>query len=289
MQINKLKQLIPQPIKRLKYNGQKQLKKLQTEWETISAKVNPKPIIVLGNQKSGTSAIAALLGEMTGQAFLIDMMKSNDRNIYEPVKKGEISFRDFIKLNKLEFSKNIIKEPNLTLFYDELVEHFPEAKFAFVIRDPRNNIRSMLDLFEIPGNLNQMEQEHYNRLVRSWPSIFDGTWLGIKGENYIEILAERWNYTANVYLQNRDQILLVKYEDFVKDKIGEIARLAEKLGLQPVKDISDKVDVQFQPAGGNKNVKWKQFFGEDNLARIEGICGEKMKQFNYLQSHEMSN
>ncbi len=289
MQVNKLKQLIPKPIKRLKNSGNKQFKKLQIEWETLFAKVNPKPIIVLGNQKSGTSAIAALLGEMTGLSFFIDMMKSNERNIYEAVKKGEISFAEFIKLNKLEFSKDIVKEPNITLFYDELVTYFPQAKFAFVIRDPRDNIRSQLDLFNIPGNLSEMEPEHYNRLIRSWPSVFDGRWLGLNGENYIEMLAYRWNYTAEIYLKNQDNIVLVKYEEFVKNKIYEIEQLARKLGLKPVKDISDKVNIQYQPAGGNKNKKLSTFFGKDNMARIESICGDKMKLFNYLPSTEMPN
>ncbi len=281
MESHKLKQLVPMPIKRLVYKTRELSAQVRLEIDTLIAQVNPKPIIILGNQKSGTSAIAALLGEMTGASFHIDMMKANEKNIYESVKKGEYSFSKFIQLNKLEFSKQIVKEPNLTLFYDELKEYFPQATFVFTIRDPRDNIRSQLDFFQIPGNLDQMTREHEQRLVRSWPSIFDGRWLGLEGENYIEMLAARWNYTADVFLLHPDEMRSFKYEDFVQDKIGTLRQLATDLGLSEAKDISAKLNRQYQPAGSNKNVKWKDFFGDDNLARIERICGERMKKFGY--------
>lgn len=289
MESHKLKKLVPMPIKRLVYKTRELSAQVRLEIDTLIAQVNPNPIIILGNQKSGTSAIAALLGEMTGLSFHIDMMKANEKNIYEAVKKGEYSFSQFIQLNKLEFSKQIVKEPNLTLFYDELKEYFPEATFVFTIRDPRDNIRSQLDFFQIPGNLEQMTREHEQRLVRSWPSIFDGRWLGMKGENYIEMLAARWNYTADVFLLHPDEMRSFKYEDFVQDKIGTLKQLATDLGLSEAKDISAKLNRQYQPAGSNKNVKWKDFFGDDNLGRIERICGERMKKFGYPFTTEQAD
>ena len=282
MSIKNLKKRVPLPIKHLVYKSRDFLGWVKLEFETITATINPNPIIILGNQKSGTSAIASLLGEMTGKSFHIDMMKANNRNIYKSVKSGEISFKKFLNINRLEFSKEIVKEPNITLFYDELTEYFPRSKFVLVVRDPRDNIRSQLDLFQIPGNLDRLTDEYNQRLVRSWPSVFDGRWLGLEGENYIEMLAARWNYTADVVLLNQKNIILVKYEDFLKNKIRELGILAEKLNLDPVNDISEKLNIQYQPAGGNKNVKWRDFFGEENLARIERICGDRMQKFNYL-------
>lgn len=281
MAIQKIKQLVPMPIKRLVYASRELSARIQLEFETLMAQVNPTPIIILGNQKSGTSAIAVLIGKMTGLSFHIDMMKANEQNIYEAVKKGEVSFSEFIKLNKLEFSKTIVKEPNLSFFYDELFEAFPDAKFVFVVRDPRCNIRSILDRFKISGNLEQMTHDDYQKLVRSWPSVFDGSWMGFQGENYIEMLAERWNYMVDSYWKNQDNILLVKYEDFLQNKSGEIGRIVRALGLIPKYDISKKVDIQYQPAGQNKNINLEKFFGLKNLDRIEKICGERMKLFDY--------
>lgn len=270
---SKLTQFVPKRIRNL-------IGKTRLEFQTLTAQINPNPILILGNQKSGTSAIAALLAEMTGLSLSLDLRKEIDKPTYHLVKKGELPFSEFVKINKLDFSREIVKEPNLTLFYEELADYFPQSKFVFVIRDPRDNIRSILNRLKIPGNLSKLEQEYRGEMTPAWDLILDNSWFGLKGENYIEMMAERWNYTADAFLKNQDKIILTRYEEFLKDKSGEMARLAENLGLDRVNDISDKVDIQFQPRG-NRNVKWQEFFGNDNLARIDRICSERMKSFDY--------
>ncbi|MEO0132731.1 MAG: sulfotransferase [candidate division WOR-3 bacterium] len=281
MELKKIKQMVPIPLKNLFYKFRDLWNMVEIEYARNRAKINPKPIIILGNQKSGTSAIAMLLASLTNKSVHIDLMRSNEQNIYVKLKQKRAKFEDFIKFNRLEFSKDIIKEPNLTLFYDELIEYFPLARLVLVVRDPRSNIRSILDRYKIPGNLEQMTPEHYENLVRSWPSVFDASWLGFRGENYIEMLAGRWNYMADVFFLHAERIILVKYEDFLKDKIGVIYRLAEELGLEKINDISEQINIQYQPAGKNRNLKYIDFFGERNLERIERICGERMKKLEY--------
>lgn len=281
MELKKIKQMVPIPLKNLFYKFRDLWNMVEIEYARNRAKINPKPIIILGNQKSGTSAIAMLLASLTNKSVHIDLMRSNEQNIYVKLKQKRAKFEDFIKFNRLEFSKDIIKEPNLTLFYDELIEYFPLARLVLVVRDPRSNIRSILDRYKIPGNLEQMTPEHYENLVRSWPSVFDASWLGFRGENYIEMLAGRWNYMADVFFLHPERIILVKYEDFLKDKIGVIYRLAEELGLEKINDISEQINIQYQPAGKNRNLKYIDFFGEKNLERIELICGERMKKLEY--------
>lgn len=118
-------------------------------------------------------------------------------------------------------------------------------------------------------------------ISKAWHLIIDNRWLGLKGENYIEMLAERWNFTTDVFLKHPNSLIIIHYEEFVKDKIGEISRLAEKLDLSQVNDISNKMNIQFQPPG-NKNISWYEFFGENNLCQIESICGDRMRLLNYL-------
>ena len=275
-----IKKAVPRPLKTLKYKAWELSARLKTEWETINARVNPSPIIVLGNQKSGTSAIAALLSEMTGLSVSIDLKTEVENPTYQKVKKGELSFADFVKVNKLDFSREIVKEPNLTLFYQELVEYFPSSQFVFVIRDPRDNIRSILNRLKIPGNLSSLSAEYRGEMTPAWELIVDNRWLGLKGENYIEMLANRWNLMADVFLNHKQEMILSRYEVFVKDKVAEIERLAKYLKLPQVNDISGKIDIQFQPRG-EKNVKWGEFFGSKNLTKIEQICATKMRQLDY--------
>jgi hypothetical protein len=107
--------------------------------------------------------------------------------------------------------------------------------------------------------------------------------MGLEGENYIDLLAERWKRAAAIYRENRDAMDLVRFEDFLDDKVRVICRLAETLDLEPVRDISDKVDVQFQPRG-NRDVSWLEFFGAHNLRRIERICCHEMAELGYATS-----
>lgn len=286
MQISKLDRHLSRPIKLLVNKASEISTEIGYEFQARNVQINPNPILLLGNQKSGTSAIAALLAEMTGLSATVDLRKEVKTPTYHRVVQGKLPFSKFIKLNKLDFSRDIVKEPNLTLLYQELVKYFPKAKFVFVLRDPRDNIRSILNRLEIPGNLTQLGKEHKERMTPAWDLIIGNRWLGLEGENYIEMLAARWNFTSDVFLNNQNQILLVRYEEFLKDKLGELINLAHSLELGPVNDITDKMNVQFQPCG-NRNVIWQDFFGNNNLAQIERICSERMRMLGYPLSSKL--
>ena len=115
--------------------------------------------------------------------------------------------------------------------------------------------------------------------------MLDGSWEGFKGENYIEMLAERWNFMAETYLKNRDRIILIRYEDFLTNKVKAIADLAVKLQMNPYIDISDKVNIQYQPSGVVEH-NFEQFFG-DNLIRIEKICAGHMEELGYSLTQKL--
>ena len=259
------------------------LERAETGVRTFAARVNPSPIIILGNQKSGTTAVAALLAEMTGLSATLDLKKEMKNPVIDRVKTGGMSMTDFVRLNKLDFSREIIKEPSLSPFYAELAECFPRSRFVMVIRDPRDNIRSILNRLRIPGNLPTITEDQRSEITPAWELILDGRWLGLEGENYIEMLAERWRYITDLYLRNAGRMVLLKYEDFSKDKTGTLDRLATTLGLEKKKDVSHRVNVQFQPAG-DRSVRWDDFYGPENLARIERICSEHMQKLGYTLS-----
>lgn len=252
----------------------------RTSLRALFTTVHASPIILLGNQKSGTTAIAALLAEMTGLSVTLDLKKEMKNPVIDRLKTGGLSMDEFVQMNKLDFSRDIIKEPSLSPFYRELAERFPRSRFVMVIRDPRDNIRSILNRLKIPGDLQNLTEENRAEITRAWELIIDGSWLGLEGANYIEMLSARWNYITDLYLANTGRIVLLKYEDFSKDKTGTLDRLAATLGLEKKHDVSHRVNVQFQPAG-NRNVRWNEFFGADNLSRIERICSERMKKLGY--------
>lgn len=242
--------------------------------------VNERPIFVLGNQKSGTTIIAALLAEYAGLPATLDLRFPSASRL-PAVYDGTIPLSKFVERRAWYFSRGVIKEPGLTFLYPELTALFPQAQFVMIVRDPRDNIRSLLNRLEIPGHLKHVDQDRLEEVGSVWNHIVDGTALGAKGENYIETLAIRWNRAAEIYLCNERFIHLVRYEDFLEDKEGQIAHLARRLGQPQVNDISKETEVQYHPQG-NRDIPWSEFFSAQNLARIGRVCEENMSALHYI-------
>ena len=85
-----------------------------------------------------------------------------------------------------------------------------------------------------------------------------------KGYNYISDHCESWNEAyGNKDMINSKSCILVKYEDFIEDKISFIEDLCTKLNL-PLKNKA------FQPEG-NRQINIEDFFG-DNFNTIQIKC-----------------
>ena len=274
MLFSQVKQLIPYSVKQ----SLGSLADPKTFYIMKTARLHPAPIFILGYPKSGTTVVASLLAKISNQPVTIDLFPKIDpqEQLQEKLFSREVSFSDFVQSHRFYFSTPLNKAPKFTFFYDELRQCFPIAKFIFVIRDPRDTIRSLLNRREIPGNLNKLQS-------LKGKSAHIGRLPPVAGDYYIEKLANRWNLAANTYINHADEISLIRYEDFVLDKIGTISSLARKVGLNAIKDITDYVDIQYQPRG-DRNVSWVEFFGTNNLRCIETICSDRMNYFGYSLS-----
>jgi hypothetical protein len=246
---------------------------------SLTATVNPKPVIVLGKEKSGTTAIAALLAMYTGCSFTRDI-----HALWGPaetkIRKGQLDFRDFVRRNRGSFARDIIKEPCLTFLYPQLREVFPRARFVMIVRDPRDNIRSVLNRLGLPGSLSELAPGTLAGITPNWRNVFDAEAHGLQPGSYIDVSAARWNAAADVYLQHKNDMVLSRYEDFVCRKVETIVQLAQSLQLPHVNDISNQINRQFQQPG-DRAVRWADFFGERNLTAIDEICGSRMREFGY--------
>ena len=242
-------------------------------------RMEKEPIFLLGNQKSGTTAICALLALRTGNTYS-DYLRGFSQPILSAIQNKELSLEAAIRQRaKWEFSRKIIKECNLTLFYPQLKRLFPTSKKVFILRDPRDNIRSILNHLKLPAN------SDFNQLTnipvkKEWQYIADNRWLSISAPTPVLSLALRWNKFAEICRSNRNEFLLIRYEDFVQDKIGSINWLAQQLHLPFQKDINEFLDHDFQPRG-NHNISQHDFFGVTHLAAINEICAEHMTYFGY--------
>lgn len=243
------------------------------------------PIFILGNPKSGTTVISSLLSMATSQTLTSDFVRTiNHPTLQLELNFKLLSFADFINMYSDEFSNQVIKESFLTFYIPQLLQYFPQAKFVFIVRNPLQNIRSILNRLKIPGNLQDIDLFAWDELIKTpvWRIALQSEVLGLNSHNYIDSMAKRWNVGAEHYLQNKERFILVKYEDFLEDKQAFICRLAGQLGLSCDNDVSHFLDVQFQPKGDSQ-VDLKTFFDSKNYQIIHKVCQQSMQRLGYAE------
>ena len=237
------------------------------------SKPNRDAIFIFGLQKSGTSAIARLLAEKTGKSVTIDT-KYLWQPHYARLISGKIKIKNHVNKYSYPFSKEIIKEPNSTFLIHQIKDFFYLNRYVFIVRNPLDNIRSILNRLNIPGDLENIDLERVND---NWKHLF----LSSNGKDYINVLANLWvKANGQTEIINSKNCILVRYEDFIKDKENFIEKLVFKVGLESVNNISEFVDLQYQPKG-NSNVNLKTFYGNKNYNKIIQKCSPIMRLFNY--------
>ncbi len=247
----------------------------------LGAKLNPDTIFICGNYKTGSSAIASLLAIATRQNKTIDLFWRTPGTAKIKLLQKELPLEWYIHRYRYLFAKKIVKEPDLIFYLDQLMALFPQAQYVFLLRDPRDNIRSILSFLKLPGNANDLTKEQIQQTPGSiWKLALDGSLFGTKGPNYIATQALRWNRILDIYEQYKVRMFLLKYETFLQDKVQTIHNLAAQLGLSVQRDIRPFLNRPYQPKG-DYAPDWLAFYGPENLAQIEQICREKMLQYGY--------
>lgn len=237
-------------------------------------------VIITGMQKSGTTAIAKLLGLAVDQNVCSDPFhKLYEMNFSsrDDLFAGRLSLGAFWRIHRRILSGPIVKDADFASFLPQIRSLFQAAQFVYIVRDPRDTIRSILNRLGLQGNA---ERTLPGILWGNWQNLLSGRSPEIPGENYVDILAWRWRVSAEAYFGFREHCILVRYEDFKKDKAAEIFRLARKLGYSRLSNIDEFVDVQYQPKGDSA-IKWRDFFGKVRLESVEQIVLPHLGKFGY--------
>jgi len=241
---------------------------------------NPNPIMFLGNQKSGTTAIAGLFSELVDLPATLDFCDASTYRLLHQLHLGNTNFRSLLTRERLAFRQPIIKEPELTFLWDKIARYFPKARVVFIIRHPRDNIRSILDRLGLPGSTSDSWTSLSERIPLGWSQVVDPRCHKFGTDSLVATLARRWERAAAIGFTNRRKFLTVRYEDFLRDKEGVLLELADRLSLSPVSNLKDRFDHQFQPRG-NQTVNLREYFGNENFDLIGQICDDRMKAFGY--------
>ncbi|UOM36774.1 sulfotransferase [Acuticoccus sp. I52.16.1] len=252
-----------------------------THLQHAFTRVNERPVIVLGNQKSGTSALVSLLAAAAGKRATNDIFTWYG-DMEGELLAGRMSFPEFVERARYHFSSAFVKDPSFTFMLPAVKTRFPEARFVFVVRDPRLNIRGILNRVEVPGTLADLDAAAFAQVRAQrpgWLPVLDGRGVVTEG-THVARLAHRCRIAMEIAAAHRTQWPVVRYEDFLADKPGTIAATLEAVGEQARHDIAPLADNPFQPPSRNRSTP-ADFFSPTNLTLIEEICGQAMTEFGY--------
>lgn len=162
------------------------------------------------------------------------------------------------------------KEPGLFRHIYTLALNFPEAKFIYMVRDPRDVVASMLK-----GRLHA--QNTYTAACR-W--------------------RDEQRLCLNAFVDNAlaDRVSLVKYEELLENPSDIIRRLMIRLNLpfeeqqlefhKNDKVVEHSMKSEFwsklsEPVDTKNTGKYKDVLNQRQVALIEACCGEEMRALNY--------
>jgi hypothetical protein len=237
--------------------------------------------------KSGTTALARLLGEASGLDVNSDPFHRLDRKgvvFRDALFGGELSIERLLAEHRATFRGGLVKDPNFPFFLTELLRLFPSAGFVFIVRDPRANVRSILNRLDLPGRPDEADDRPTN-VSDTWRRVLEGRTPDVECRDYVHCAVERWRITTAAYRRHADRVTLVRYEDFNRDKPGVVKATLAGLGIPGDRPIDHLVDRQFQPRG-DRTVSWAEFFGPERLAAIERRCAEEMKALGYTATEQ---
>ena len=146
--------------------------------------------------------------------------------------------------------------PQDYLHIDRLEKHFPQAKFIYLMRDPRAVLRSYKNV----------QSNGYHETNRYHP--------------IIQTLAWRTAMQSFLTRKSHNNCILIRYEDLIGNTDRELSRIGQFIGTQ-----FHKIDLsQFGNNSSFKNKVKKSDLSPTEIWLCEQIAGEEMEIIDYSLS-----
>lgn len=231
---------------------------IRTRTARRSGQSNPPRLFVLGNQKSGTTVVADACARLLDETCQQDFPLERFHPTYHLISPRSRFYIDtVIERNLRCFTRGVVKEPGLTAHFQPLRVRYPTASFLFVVRDPIENIRSVLDRLGLVGPDGIVPQP----VAYPWLSICFNLDLGEEMPSHLDLdemvarMARRWTYLVSIARRacEAGQAQLVRYEDFVRQPGPVLQQALEASGLIDVPvGVEDLLGRQHQHRGAHR-------------------------------------
>ena len=161
------------------------------------------------------------------------------------------------------------KTPKNALRIPFLLEAFPEARFLFLYRDPRQCLSSMMDAWRSGRFVTYPNLPGWQPL--KWSMILVPGWRELVGKPLNEIVAAQWERTLTAMLDDlealpKDRVVCTSYETVLRDPQAEAARLCAAFGLEWDRRIDGPLPLAQHTLSAPDPEKWKK-----NAAEVEAV------------------
>lgn len=229
-----------------------------------------KPIFILSPPRSGSTLLFEIMANFSEivhfghesdfiwwECFPYETMSEPSDYVGKPhVNQKNIAlfrektFRALVNGNCINGSyrgKRFLDKTIANCFHLEFIEHaFPSAQFIFLVRNPCDNISSMIEGWPFINRFgkSQLTPElnmQQSRTIAHWTYPAPHGWQHQVNRPLEEICAWSWqqhiDHVLNFFTTSRGSYHLVKYEELISNPRDVIAEIAQKLGL----NLTDKV------------------------------------------------
>lgn len=167
--------------------------------------------------------------------YLALLSDSNDRPLFREVLNGHAQKVVFLE-----------KTPRNSLNIGFLQTVFPEARYIYLHRDPRGNISSIMEGWELGGKSGEFVTF---RNLPDWPLgywcfLLPPNWAALKGYPIAEIAAFQWQACNEIILQDlsglpADRWTSISYDEFISHPSEELQRLCDFCGASTGEALRD--------------------------------------------------
>lgn len=160
----------------------------------------------------------------------------------------------------------ILKSPTHTARLGFLRELLPEARFVHIARNP---------LTVIPSTLNM------------WERMADAMSLHIRKDDYsldriLDVFERMYQrYEADRPHAPPNRLYEVRYEDLVKDPLGELTTIYERLELGDFGEARPRVEAYLDQTKGYQKNQWET--PAETKAKIAERCGDYIQRYGYAE------
>ena len=151
------------------------------------------------------------------------------------------------------------KTPKNSLRIPLLAAAFPDARFVYLYRDPRETVSSMLDAWKSGRFVTYPNLPAWNG--PPWSLLLVPGWRDLAGASLAEIVTTQWATATTMLLDDLEQLdpdrwCVASYDRLLDDPQGEIERLSEFCEVEWDVDLSGPLPLSRHTLDSPAPRKW---------------------------------